>query len=143
MNIDAPATLRPVPDPTPSKYPSPLYAQAMDLGLNPTVLRRMTGLSRTTIYEVFKETEGTEESAGKIAEAIAFARENPGDIDSQPGAVMQADDGSIIEFEVNVDAIGVRVVVRGPIENAEQLEQQAAKLIRDMRTGRDDGPEGS
>lgn len=40
--------------------------------------------------------------------------------------------GDIIEFEVSGD-FGVRVVVRGPIRDAEELQRSAAALVREIR----------
>jgi len=39
---------------------------------------------------------------------------------------------NLIEFEVTGD-FGVRVVVKGPVENAAELEASVARLIRDMK----------
>ena len=39
---------------------------------------------------------------------------------------------SVLEFEVHSDA-GVRVVVRGPISDAEELERSVARIIRSIR----------
>lgn len=39
----------------------------------------------------------------------------------------------LIEFEVTGD-FGVRVVVKGPVENAAELEASVARLIRDMKS---------
>jgi hypothetical protein len=43
-----------------------------------------------------------------------------------------------MEFEVTGD-FGVRVVVRGPIGNAEELERAAANIIRDIRRSQGSG----
>jgi hypothetical protein len=43
----------------------------------------------------------------------------------------------MMEFEVTGD-FGVRVIVRGPVSNADELERAAAKILRDMRAGRED-----
>ena len=51
--------------------------------------------------------------------------------DQQPAPAPQ-----LMEFEVTGD-FGVRVVVKGPVENAAELEASVARLIRDMRTDRD------
>lgn len=48
-----------------------------------------------------------------------------------PDAVMSTEQG-LIEFEVSGD-FGVRVIVKGPIENATELEESVARLIRDIR----------
>jgi hypothetical protein len=39
---------------------------------------------------------------------------------------------SLVEFEVHSDA-GVRVVVRGPISDAEELERSVARIIQSIR----------
>jgi predicted transcriptional regulator len=138
MTTQIAATLAPVPDP---KAPQTYRERMESLGLNPTELARLAGLSRTTVYKALDGEETKVATRRAIENALAFAGENPADVAAQPGAVQQLpDDGGMIEFEVNVDAIGVRVVVRGAMANAEELEQQAAKLIRDMRT-RDQGPD--
>lgn len=50
--------------------------------------------------------------------------------DEETGA--NAPTSEIIEFEVSGD-FGVRVVVRGPITNAEDLERSVARIVRSIR----------
>lgn len=94
---------------------------------------RRAGLSRQTVDNAINGVAAPK-TYDKI-EAALDAIEHPADVPDQPGAVAHGDEG-LVEFEVNVDAIGVRVVVRGPVANAADLERQAAAIIRDIR--RDD-----
>lgn len=48
-----------------------------------------------------------------------------------PDAVLSTP-GGLMEFEVTGD-FGVRVIVKGPVENAAELEASVARLIRDIR----------
>lgn len=127
----APVSAPDTPSQTAREWGAALKARASASPLTIKTIGRLASVSRGTVYSVFNG-EAPVDTMRAVQEALDFAEANPGDVPEQAGAIQRVGD-QIIEFEVNVDAIGVRVVVRGPIENAEQLEAQAAKLIRDMR----------
>ena len=133
--LDIPDRLTPMTaQPTPNEARgAEIEARMKADGIKLARLARLAGgISRTTVYAAFRG-EASDETMTALEEALDYAAENPGDVPEQAGAVQKVGD-QMVEFEVNIDAIGVRVVVRGPIENAAMLEAEAAKLIRDMRS---------
>ena len=102
-------------------------------GLSVAKLTRLARIgSRNTTYAAFKG-KVEPETFKALEDALTFAEENPDDLDEQPGAVQRLGDENFVEFEVDVDAIGVRVVVRGPGDQRDQLREDVSKIIRDMR----------
>lgn len=62
---------------------------------------------------------------------------HPDDIEEEPTHVVSSPQPSeLIELEVTGD-FGVRIVVRAPVANADELERFAAKIIRDIRAGQE------
>lgn len=143
MNALTTDTLTPVPDPT--YLPGTLGERMESLGLNVTTLSRLSGVkSRSTVYKALRGEEVLPSTLRKIEHALDVVEQNPDDAAEQPGAVMHDAEGGMIEFEVNVEAMGVRVAVRAPAGQAELAAAQVAKIIQDMRLdAQDDGPQES
>lgn len=58
------------------------------------------------------------------------------------GRPVESVEPQLMEFEVTGD-FGVRIVVKGPVSDARALEEAVARLVRDIRTAReDDAAEG-
>lgn len=71
------------------------------------------------------------ETVERFEQALDDLIAHPDDVAEEPTHVTSTPEG-LMEFEVTGD-FGVRVVVRGPVSNAEELERAAAKIIRDIR----------
>jgi DNA-binding XRE family transcriptional regulator len=106
------------------------------LGITQDILAEEAGLSRDTVRHVEQDRAG-KTSRRRVDEALTRLEvEARGE-----GAAVATDAGHrepphLIEFEVTGD-FGVRVVVKGPVENAAELEASVARLIRDMKSDRD------
>lgn len=96
------------------------------------LLRHSSIKSRDTVYAAFAGT-----ASYNTYDVLEAAREhieaNPADQPDQPAMATKSDSGQVIEFEVTVDAVGLRVFVRGPVENADDIERQAARVFRQIR----------
>jgi DNA-binding XRE family transcriptional regulator len=98
------------------------------------------GVNRDTVSAVEKG-RGSAVSRRKIDEALTRAEDEAGFrvVDPQP-APSNGGEPQLVEFEVTGD-FGVRVVVKGPIANAKELEASVSRLIRDMKSeSRKDNP---
>lgn len=105
------------------------------IGMNPGDLAGAADISRSLLYRVFRDEPNLREqsytSLERTLDRIEFENGH-----GTPDPVAPADHG-LIEFEVTGD-FGVRVVVKGPIENAAELEESVARLIKDIRGGKDE-----
>jgi AcrR family transcriptional regulator len=100
-------------------------------GMGPSDLAAKAGISRGQVYRVIKDLENvTDRSYGACESALDRIEHEHGH--GGPDALLSTEAG-LIEFGVDVDAIGVHVVVKGPIANAAELEASVARLIRDIR----------
>lgn len=125
-------TLAPVSAPERPENAGPLWDRMEAAGLNVSRLARLSASSRGTVYDVLNEVE-TVTKKKRAAVLGAIERAEAGDAEPQPGMLQPATDGSMIEFEVNIDALGVHVLVHGDVANADEVREQAVKLIEDMR----------
>jgi predicted transcriptional regulator len=110
------------------------------LGMGPSDLADEARLSRSQLYRVFDDAPNVREQSYVAAERTLDRLETEMGMNGGPDAVMSTEAG-LMEFDVNVDAIGVHVVVKGPIANAAELEASVARLIRDIRKGAEDHPD--
>lgn len=97
-------------------------------------LTRAANFSHQTWYNLVngKGARSTRErNLESFERALADLIAHPEDIAEEPTHVVSTPEG-LIEFEVTGD-FGVRVIVRGPVGNADELERAAAKIIRDIR----------
>lgn len=89
-----------------------------------------TGLARQTIARA-EDGQGSRATYRQLE--TWFNR-----FDEETGANAPGASAGLIEFEVTGD-FGVRVVVRGPIGSAEELERSVARIVRNIRSS-DDTP---
>jgi hypothetical protein len=103
-----------------------------DAGMGPTQLADYAKMSRGLVYRVVGDKDGVRDSSYTRLELAldTFEREHNMD-EGAPGAVMSTEEG-LVEFEVTGD-FGVRVVVKGPVKDAMELEESVARLIKDIR----------
>lgn len=73
----------------------------------------------------------------RFEQALQTLVENPGDIADEPATVLRSTSEGLIEVELTGD-FGVRIVVRGSVNNAEQLEEFTSRVLRDLRGSRED-----
>ncbi|WP_310962102.1 hypothetical protein [Nocardioides terrisoli] len=102
------------------------------IGLTNSGLSKESGVDRKTITRALDDVPQTQTATFERLEWTLDRLENELG-HGGPDAIMSTEVG-LIEFEVTGD-FGVRVVVKGPIENAAELEESVARLIRDIRTG--------
>lgn len=119
--------------------PSPLQARidALDLhrqelGVTVERLCARAGLTAQSWRDMRNGKRG-EKTVEKFERALAWIEEHADDQLADDSTTAQSPSpSSLMEFEVTGD-FGVRVVVRGPVGNAEELERAAAQIIRDIR----------
>lgn len=100
-----------------------LAARREAAGITAVELEKETGVARQTIARAEK---------GQASKATYRTLESWFDrFDEESGA--DAPSNGIIEFSVEGD-FGVRVVVKGPIRDAEAIERSVARIVRDIRT---------
>lgn len=103
------------------------------LGLGASELAAEASISRGQVYRVIGDAESvTERSYGACERAldrIEFEHGHNG-----PDAVVSTDAG-MVEFSVDVDAIGVHVTVKGPVADAAEWEASITRIIRNIRAG--------
>jgi hypothetical protein len=104
------------------------------IGMNPMDLAGEAGRNRSLLYRVLKDEANVRDDSYRAFE-LALDRIEREHGHGGPDAVLSTEQG-LIEFEVTGD-FGVRVVVKGPIENAAELEASVARLIRDIRETKD------
>jgi len=109
------------------------------LGYNYSSLgKEAGGMNRQTVKRALTDWPKTGATTWRLIESALDRLERSHGMNGGPDAVMSTDEG-LIEFEVSGD-FGVRVVVKGPIGDADALERSVARLIRDIR--RDDSRNG-
>lgn len=102
------------------------------LGLNYTTLgREAEGLDRQTVRRALADSPQTDRGTWRRIEDALTRLEADTGLAGGPDAVMSTTEG-LVEFEVTGD-FGVRVVVKGPIGQTDELERSVARLIRDIR----------
>jgi len=109
------------------------------LGISAVELAAEAKVSRGQVYRVIRDRENvTDRSYGACESALDRIEREHGH--GGPDALLSTEAG-LIEFGVDVDAIGVHVVVKGPVANAAELEASVARLIRDIRRSTGDNPD--
>lgn len=98
------------------------------LGVPKLELARLAGVDRGTLANIEEGGSYRRESFKSVLEALAQLEEEAG-VHARPGP---ANNAGIIEFEVSGDG-GYKVVVRGPITNAEDLERSVARIVGVIR----------
>ena len=87
-------------------------------------LQHRSGISREAITSA---EAGTASAATYERLDAWFARQE------RSAATIQA--SALVEFEVQADE-GIRIVVRGPLSDAEELERSVARIVRELRHDR-------
>lgn len=124
------ATLSPVIGDSEERRGQVVDRRMRNLGMKAKDLAAVAGASRSLLYRVLRDDDGVREESYRLFERTLDRIEHEHG-HGGPDVVASTEQG-LIEFEVSGD-FGVRVVVKGPIENAAQLEEQVARLIRDIR----------
>lgn len=103
------------------------------LGVPKLELARLAGVDRGTLANI-EEGGSYRRDKFKAVDAALFALEEEAGMDAPPPEPATSS-GGLIEFEVEGDG-GYRVVVRGPIANAEDLERSVARIVETIRNTR-------
>lgn len=102
------------------------------LKLNKSDLAREAGVHRDTVTDLEAGKGFQAATLAKVDEALARLEEEAG-----LTATPRQSNPAVVEFEVSGD-FGVRVVVRGPISDAEALERSVERLVRNIRAEQTD-----
>lgn len=106
------------------------------LGLNQSEFSEESKVDRGAIGRALRDDPRTSEQTYARLEGCLERLEHEVGYGG-PDVVLSTEQG-LMEFEVTGD-FGVRVVVKGPVANAEELEASVARLIRDIRTNPTEG----
>lgn len=127
-------------DDAPETRGQAIKRRMLRLGFNQSTFAEETKVDRGAIGRALRDQPGTSSFTYDRLEAALDRLEHEAGYGG-PDAVLSTEQG-LIEFQVTGD-FGVRVVVKGPIRNADVLEDQVARLIRDIRTAPSDGEDPS
>lgn len=110
-----------------------LRARRKSLGLTGVALAKLAEVNREHLSAVERERkQPTDEWLRRVELAMDRYEHETGQ--DEPEAEPEPRDApELIEFEVSGD-FGVRVVVKGPIQSASELEASVARLVREMRS---------
>lgn len=102
------------------------------IGMSVSALAKRAGVDRGSLAALEEGRTVRDTTAAAVLRTLADLEHEMGmDVPEPPTAAQP----SLMEFEVTGD-FGVRVVVKGPVENAAELEASVARLIRDMKSDR-------
>ena len=123
------ATLRPMKE----DRGAAIGRRMKEAGMGPTDLAEYAKVSRGLVYRVLGDREGVRDNSyTRLEHALDDFERDTGMDEGAPAAVMSTEEG-LVEFEVTGD-FGVRVVVKGPVRDAMELEASVARLIKDIRS---------
>lgn len=123
-------------DDVPETRGQAIERRMLRLGLTQTALAEESGVERTTVGKALADNVKVQpRTYARIETALDRLEHEVGY--GGPDVVLSTEHG-LMEFEVTGD-FGVRVVVKGPVANAEELEASVARLIRDIRTSPTEG----
>jgi transcriptional regulator with XRE-family HTH domain len=109
------------------------------LGVPKLELARLADVDRGTLANIEAGGHYRRESFQSVSDALSRLEEEAG-VDAQPLQVAPTSEPGIVEFTVEGD-FGVKVVVRGPIANVEDLEQSVARIVASIREGQREDPD--
>lgn len=101
------------------------------LGITKVALAREAGVTRETLAALEDGRGHRSDTLAKVRRALDELEE--GGFTAPP----REPEPGVIEFELT-DGYGIRVVVKGPIADADALERSVARLVRDIRGKQDD-----
>lgn len=103
------------------------------LGIGAGELAAEAGISRGQVYRVIGDNETvTAKSYGACERALDRIEYEHGH--NGADAIVSTEAG-LVEFSVDVDAIGVHVTVKGPVADAAEWEASITRIIRNIRAG--------
>jgi hypothetical protein len=124
-----PETLAPMTEPDLRPRINELNRRREEIGVSVERLSRQAGYKSEQTWRDLRNGTRPLATLEKFESALDWIEEHAHEPETTP--VTSSPEG-LIEFEVTGD-FGVRVIVRGPVANAEELERAAAKIIRDIR----------
>lgn len=120
------------PRPTISERFAALDRRREEDGVSIDRLSKAAGFKSIQSWYDVRDGKRPEATLAKFERALEYIEEHAEHAAVVESQVAPSTTEGLIEFEVTGD-FGVRVVVRGPVSNAEELERAAAKIIRDIR----------
>lgn len=124
------------PKPSAAERGAALMARMKELGVKGRDLARHAGISPTTMYAAFKG-DASPETLAAIEDALNDAAEDPANFREHPREVQKLGEG-LIEFEISLGAADVKVVVRGAMKDAAELEARALDALRHLKASESD-----
>lgn len=106
------------------------------LGMSQAELAHEAGVNRDTIGALEKGESVRHSTVRIVGEALDRLEAEA----ATPAPDAEQGEAHVMEFEVSGD-FGVRVVVRGPVGDAEALEASVARLVRNIRESGADSEE--
>lgn len=100
-----------------------------EIGMSVSALAKRAGVDRGSLAALEEGRTVRDTTVAAVLRALADLEHEMGMDVPGPAAPAQP---HLIEFEVTGD-FGVRIVVKGPVEDAAELEASVARLIRDMK----------
>lgn len=123
-------------DPTRERFDA-LNQRREELGVSVERLSRRADYKSTQTWRNLRNSGGLPLSTlARFEKALDWIEEHADEPEEAVPLVVESAPAQLIELEVTGD-FGVRVVVRAPVANADELERFAAKIIRDIRAGQD------
>lgn len=106
-------------------------ARRAAIGISVSALAKRAGVDRGSLANLEAGHDVRDTTTAAVERTLAELEHELG-IDVPSQVAPAAAEPHMMEFEVSGD-FGVRVVVKGPVENAAELEASVARLIRAMR----------
>lgn len=121
------AQIAPTVSPVTEAEGAQIRARRTRIGMGVKPLADRAGIDRGTLKAIEEGAPARDSTIGAIERALDELEEAMGLGEGYPST-----EAGLIEFDVNVDAIGVHVVVKGPVADAAEIEASVARLIRDI-----------
>ena len=104
-------------------------ARRTAIGMSVSALAKRAGVDRGSLAALEEGRSVRDTTVAAVIRTLSDLEHEMGMDEPDPSRRAEP---NLIEFEVTGD-FGVRVVVKGPVENAAELEASVARLIRDMK----------
>ncbi|HJR90224.1 MAG TPA: helix-turn-helix transcriptional regulator [Aeromicrobium sp.] len=106
-----------------------VYARRTAIGMSVSALAKRAGVDRGSLAALEEGRTVRDTTEAAVLRTLADLEHEMGMDVPEPRQPAQP---HLMEFEVTGD-FGVRIVVKGPVEDAAELEASVARLIRDMK----------
>lgn len=107
-----------------------VHARRTAIGMSVSALAKRAGVDRGSLAALEEGRTVRDTTVAAVLRTLSELEHEMGMDVPEPAPPAQP---HLMEFEVTGD-FGVRIVVKGPVEDAAELEASVARLIRDMRS---------